>query len=556
MFYNPGSAQDIIVPAGYKAEVFAKGLNFPTDIAFLGDNPRRFQVFVTEAGTSLPGRCNGVEFYKAQTGVADSANPFLPQVKDPRPDRQDDRCSRSAHVRGQSRESGLPACADNRDRLRAGVQRRSSVRQRLAARRAGALGPKNSSQILQLDPDGKRPLLELITGLPTGDHPTEQITVNGGYIYWSQGSVTNSGVVGHDNGGPVGGPADTAGAVQHEIPCQDVVLSGNNFDSGDGHVTGGFLPHGVTGAAGLVVPAFSGATQTGMCSGAILRARLDDPQHTVEPVSWGYRNPFGLRFAPDDLIVGGKKVAHPLKGALLLTENGEDERGARPVNNAPDRLQVVRPDQGLDYHGWPDRFGFLESTQALFNPIGGPADDCVACAVGQPVRPLLQSPPLPPMAPLALEPANVAAVGLDFAPAAFAGAGNPGNPVGQGDAVVSREGDFGSHPPTASRSTATTSSWFTSSQTGAFSSRGSPSTARRRTRSRTPTAASGAPRLASRRSSISCAPSTVRWMASSVRTEPSTWWTSARCGTSAVPTLGACSPTVPTRRWCRFPGPA
>src|SRR4026208_1321242 len=81
VFYNPGSAQDIIVPAGYKVEVFAKGLNFPTNIAFLGDNPRRFQAFGTEAGTSWPGRCNGVEFYKAQTGVADSANPFLPQVR-------------------------------------------------------------------------------------------------------------------------------------------------------------------------------------------------------------------------------------------------------------------------------------------------------------------------------------------------------------------------------------------------------------------------------------------------------------------------------------------
>jgi|KBSSwiStaDraftv2_1062776.scaffolds.fasta_scaffold75101_3 glucose/arabinose dehydrogenase len=446
VFFNPGSAQDIIVPAGYKVEVFAKGLNFPTNIAFLGDNPRRFQVFVTEAGTSLPGRCNGVEFYKAQTGVADSANPFLPQV-------------RILDQTGQTIGAiGRPTSVANRESpaflhaptigiafeqgFRGGRLLVSDSRQGVR----GALGPKNSSRIVQLDAEGKRPLLELITGLPTGDHPTEQITVNGGYVYWSQGSVTNSGVVGHDNGGPVGGPADTAGAVQHEIPCQDVVLSGNNFDSGDGHVTGGFLPHGVPGAAGVVVPAFSGATQTGMCTGSILRARLDDPQHTVEPVSWGYRNPFGLRFAPDELIVGGKKLAHPLKGGLLLTENGEDERGARPVNNAPDRLQVVRPDQGLEYHGWPDRFGFLESTQALFNPIGGPADDCVPCAVGQPVRALLQSPPQPPIAPLALEPANVAAVGLDFAPAAFAGAGNPGNPVGQGDAVVSREGDFGFSP--------------------------------------------------------------------------------------------------------------
>ena len=76
-----------------------------------------------------------------------------------------------------------------------------------------------------------------------------------------------------------------------------MVLSGHNFDSGDGHVTGGFLPHGVPGAAGQVVHAFSGAFQMGMCTGAILRAKLRDlrplppggiqPEGTVGPVAHG-----------------------------------------------------------------------------------------------------------------------------------------------------------------------------------------------------------------------------------------------------------------------------
>ena len=61
----------------------------------------------------------------------------------------------------------------------------------------------------------------------------------------------------------------------------------------------------------------------------------------------------------------------------MVSENGEDERGARPVNNAPDRLAIARQnrDGSPEYHGWPDRFGFLDSTQAVFNPIGGPGDD-------------------------------------------------------------------------------------------------------------------------------------------------------------------------------------
>ena len=34
VFYNPGNGEDVIVPDGYKIEVFVKDLNMPTDIAF------------------------------------------------------------------------------------------------------------------------------------------------------------------------------------------------------------------------------------------------------------------------------------------------------------------------------------------------------------------------------------------------------------------------------------------------------------------------------------------------------------------------------------------
>jgi len=286
-----------------------------------------------------------------------------------------------------------------------------------------------------------------------------QMILKDGYIYWSQGSVTNNGVVGHDNGAANCGvtPSDPAcvfpnlvdRTTQQAIPCQDVLLSGNNSDPGDGHLSGGWLLHCEPGAKGQIVPAFNGAFQPGMCTGAILRAKLSNPQRTVEPVSWGYRNPFGIRFAPEN---------HPLKGKMLVTENGEDERGARPTNNAPDRLAVT-PANNLDYHGWPDRFGFLNSTQAIFNPTGGPADDLCnppsppypACiplvrAKASPVKPLALFPPQQPKAPLAIEPTDIAAVGLDFVPGPFAGGGNSGAKVTQGDAIVTREGDFGFSP--------------------------------------------------------------------------------------------------------------
>ena len=164
-----------------------------------------------------------------------------------------------------------------------------------------------------------------------------------------------------------------------------------------------------------------------------MRAKLNasNPKSTIEPVSWGYRNPYGLRFAPSN---------HALKGGLFVTENGEDERGARPVNNSPDRLTLAQqnPDGSPDYHGWPDRFGFLDSTQAVFNPVGGPGDDNPLAAVGKTVQPVLAFPPQPITAPLAIEPADVAAVGLDFVPNSFAV-----GPVKKGAALISREGDFG-----------------------------------------------------------------------------------------------------------------
>ncbi len=54
------------------------------------------------------------------------------------------------------------------------------------------------------------------------------------------------------------------------------------------------------------------------------------------------------------------------------------------------------------------------------------------------MKPVLAFPPQPITAPLALEPADVAAVGLDFVPNSFVG-----GPVKKGAALISREGDFG-----------------------------------------------------------------------------------------------------------------
>ena len=249
-----------------------------------------------------------------------------------------------------------------------------------------------------------------------------------------------------------------AARTSNDIPCQDIVLSDSVFDSGGTPdvKSSGYSPFG-TQRPGATVHAFDSAMHHGVCDGAILRAKLDSdqPDQTIEPYSWGYRNGYALRFAPRN---------HALQGQLLVGEDGADERGARPSNNAPDNLQLAipNPDGSPDYHGWPDQYGFLSASQAVFNPIGGPGDDlcapdptnlpstCTAASLAQlleenvPIKPVLAFPPQPITSPLATEAADSSFTGIDFVPASFVR-----GPVQPGAALYALEGDFGFSAPNA-----------------------------------------------------------------------------------------------------------
>ena len=433
VYYDPGSAQDIIVLKGYKIQVFARDLNFPTTVAFVG-NRENFKVGVIESGSGLPGRCNSPNG-TAYGGTFGANNPLTPDVLvlDSNGNIVQGPIGKPTPTSGGFQVNG-PAIGLTFERgFDGGRLFATDSNQGTDGGSPPGSASNNSSRIVTVDLDSNT-IKPFISHLPTGDHPTEQVAVKDGWIYWSQGSATNSSVVGHDNAN---------GSHQHDIPCQDITLSGNVWPSGDGHMTSGYSDHGTSRAT---VSAFDGAAN-GMhvCTGAIMRAKIDNPVATMQPFSWGYRNPFGLRFSPEDSA---------LKGQLFVTENGEDERGARPTNGAPDRLQIAQMNPGgtPDYHGWPDRFGDLASTQAVFNPVGGPADDAcptttpgtpteIACLKANgdiPVRPVLKYPPQTPKAPIALEPADTAVVEPDFAPNSFVF-----GVVQRNAALVPREGDFG-----------------------------------------------------------------------------------------------------------------
>jgi hypothetical protein len=441
------------VPKGFKVSFFASGLNFPTGIAFRmignqgddgqGGRSRRFEVFVLESGHGLPSQCNDEGQF--QTMFPGKPNPFTPDIlvfdQNAVLQRTLGKPTTALTETGgtnvfQPHGPAVDIAFENG--LQGGRLFATDSNQATHAHN----GQNNSSRIVTVSQTGQ--VTPFISGLPTGDHPTEQLAFNSGWIYWSQGSTTNSGVVGKDNGG---------GQNQADIPCQDIVLSQNVFDSGGGIFTSGYSPFGTT-RPGATVAAFSGALHHGVCDGAILRAKVNarDPTSTIEPFSWGYRNGYAIRFAPSD---------HALKGGLLVGEDGADERGARPSNNAPDALHLAQqnPDGSPDYHGWPDRYGFLPTSQAIYNPIGGPGDDlcvgannppsnCTPASLAKilsedvPIRDVLDHPPQQITSPLAIEAADSSFTGIDFVPDSFAR-----GPVGRGAALYILEGDFGFSAP-------------------------------------------------------------------------------------------------------------
>lgn len=200
--------------------------------------------------------------------------------------------------------------------------------------------------------DGER--IDLLKGLPSGDHFTGEITFGvDGWVYLGNGTATNAGVVGEDNFQRKWAAAHPG---QHDVPAKDIVLAGMNFTSSDPGtlnpfdkaVTGGFLPFGTGSTPGQKI---TGKAEAG---GAIYRVREDGTQPGV--YAWGFRNPLGIGFAPD--------------GQMIAVDQGYQDRGSRPLANSPDPVYCVGKDA---WYGWPDYAGgepvtdpkFLSATKSV-----------------------------------------------------------------------------------------------------------------------------------------------------------------------------------------------
>jgi glucose/arabinose dehydrogenase len=195
-------------------------------------------------------------------------------------------------------------------------------------------------------------------------------------LYFSQGAMTNTGIIGLD--------AYELGWLRrlphgHDLPGYDLVLTGVNVETPDPlrpHAnarthTGAFMPFGVRTEAGQRVPAQL------PCTAAVMRCNLDGSE--LELVAWGLRNAYGLGFLPD--------------GRLFAVDQGADDRGSRPLGNVPDMLFEVR--EGA-WYGWPDFIGDVPITDPRYQPERGAAPSFVIAnhaALPKPQKPLLCFPP-------------------------------------------------------------------------------------------------------------------------------------------------------------------
>jgi glucose/arabinose dehydrogenase len=237
-----------------------------------------------------------------------------------------------------------------------------------------------------LDGSGQTIILDNLPG-PGNYHTNMVAFAPDGKLYFSQGAMTNTGIIGLD--------AYELGWLRrlphgYDLPGYDIVLNGVNIETANPlstdktatALTGAFVAFGEPTEAGRRI-----AAQL-PCTSSIMRCNADGSE--LELVAWGLRNAYGLGFLPD--------------GRLLAVDQGADDRGSRPVGNVPDMLFEIR--RGA-WYGWPDFIGDAPITDSRFQPERGEAPTFLLANHDQlppPESPLLRFPP------------HTAAVKFDVAP--------------------------------------------------------------------------------------------------------------------------------------------
>jgi glucose/arabinose dehydrogenase len=182
------------------------------------------------------------------------------------------------------------------------------------------------------------------------EHQINDIDVGpDGRMYVSVGPAGNAGVM-----GPSVIPWLMKSPNAHTTPCEDIVLTGHNFESpnfltedpDDTVLTGAYVPFGTATEPGQRIEGVE------KCGGSILTFEPDNAEETIETHAWGFRNLLGLTWNED--------------GEMFAAENGYDVRGSRPVKGEIDATLRIEPDR---WYGIPEYSASREPlTEAKFAP--------------------------------------------------------------------------------------------------------------------------------------------------------------------------------------------
>lgn len=313
------------VPDGYKADIFLKDLIWPSSIEFDDDG----NIYVAEAGYVY-------------------GDPFAP-----------------ARILRITKEGELTRYAEGFNGPVTDILWHD-----------GRLYVSHRGKISEVDSNGT--VKDLVTGLPSsGDHFNNEMAIGpDGKLYFGQGTATNSGIVGLDNGYPY--VWLLLHPDVHDIPAQDIELSGESFLTPHPNnvlARQGRLINFWTDVAYAVTSVFNRDKDNSMlvrtrafqpfgererkvegqvkASGTIMRMNTDGTE--LEVYAWGLRNPYGLKWGPD--------------GSLYVTDNAYDERGSRPIAHAKDNIWQIK--QGA-WYGWPDYSSGIPVTDPQFRSERGP----------------------------------------------------------------------------------------------------------------------------------------------------------------------------------------
>lgn len=295
------STEDVILPAGYVIEPVVTGLSYPSGIEFAPDGT----MFVAEAGYSY------------------GQHWTHPRILKVRPDGK-------AMPLAHGFRAPIMGITYREDRLYVSHRGKISV----------------------VDVNGTGQVRDLITGLPAvpnAGHFNSRVAFgDDGKMYFAVGVVSNSGVPTFEEA-LFGWLPDMP--WMRDAPAKEVTLTGSNYPTFDvlspnslKTIHGGaYLPFGTPSKAGQTIPAHPRPT------GAVYRANPDGSD--LEVIAWGIRSPFGFAKGPN--------------GRIYMTNHAEDDRGGRPVGNAPDSLIEIRENA---WYGWPDYVAGIPITDERFNP--------------------------------------------------------------------------------------------------------------------------------------------------------------------------------------------